>query len=396
MDGNYLLSNIPSDATILFSFVGMKTQEIPVSSKSVINVVLTEDAVGIEEVVAIGYGSIKKSDLTGAVASVGSNELTSYPAAGIVEALQGRAAGVAIQSTNGEPGSGFKIRIRGATSINASSNPLFVIDGMVGGTAPPPEDIASIEILKDASATAIYGSRGANGVVMITTKSGQVGAPKVTVASSYSFQKEIGRLDVLNAREFAEYINEARSAEFYDLNSLATDTDWQDMVFQPGHLQNHQVSVSGGSENVKYYVSGVYYNQKGVIKTSDYNRYSLTSNLNIDVTDFFRLKLNSLIQTAKQDGVLTQTGGGVHNSGVVTAAQRFDPTLGILDENGVYTKSQVGIAAYENPLAGIDGREEENKYDYLQSSLKAEIDLAKGLVFNSTFGANIRNTRNLY
>ncbi|MCD6366769.1 MAG: SusC/RagA family TonB-linked outer membrane protein, partial [Bacteroidales bacterium] len=327
-DGQYSISSLPKNATLVFSFVGMKTQEVVITKQQQINVTMKEEAVNIDEVIAVGYGTVKKSDLTGAVANVTQKDLTAYPSANALQSIQGRAAGVTIQSVNGEPGGDFKIRVRGATSINASSNPLFVVDGLVGGTMPPPEDIASIEILKDASATAIYGSRGANGVVMITTKSGKVGKMKVKIDSYYSLQHEIGRLDLLNAREFSEYINEARGYEFYDLNAIETDTDWQEMIFQPSHVQNYQLSLSGGSEKAQYYVSGVYYDQKGVIKTSAFDRFSLTTNLKFDLSEFIRISLNSTLQSSLRNGVLTQTGGGVKNAGVVTAAQRFDPNQG--------------------------------------------------------------------
>lgn len=392
-DGQFTLSGISSGATLVLSFVGMRTLEVAFTGQTTLNLVLEEETIGIEEVLAIGYGTVKKSDLTGSVANVTEKDMVALPAANALQAMQGRAAGVTIQTVNGEPGGDFKIRVRGATSINASSNPLFVVDGLVGGSMPPPEDIASIEVLKDASASAIYGSRGANGVVMITTKSGKSGKTTVNVNSYYSFQKEIGRLELLNAREFAEYINEARGTNFYDLNNITVDTDWQDLIFQKGYTQNHQISVSGGSEKTKYYVSGIYYDQKGVIKTSAFDRYSLTTNLKFDLTDNLLVSLNSTFQSSLRDGVLTQTAGGGTNAGVVTAAQRFDPNQGIIDEDGKYTLSKVGIAAFENPMAVIDGREEQNRQENIQVNLKGEWEIIDGLTFNSTFGTIISNSR---
>jgi TonB-dependent SusC/RagA subfamily outer membrane receptor len=225
-NGNYSLSNVPENGVMQFSFVGMKGQEISVGNKTTINVTMAEDAIGIEEVVAIGYGTMKKSDLTGSVVSVKSDQLVSFPVSGAVQALQGRAAGVQISSNNGDPGGSMRVRVRGGTSINASSDPIFVVDGFVGGILPPPEDIESIEILKDASATAIYGSRGANGVIMVTTKKGTKGKTRIEFNTSYSSQKEIKRLDLLNAQQYTEITKEA----FPNYVSSGDNTDWQDVI----------------------------------------------------------------------------------------------------------------------------------------------------------------------
>ncbi|MBU1820654.1 MAG: carboxypeptidase-like regulatory domain-containing protein, partial [Bacteroidetes bacterium] len=182
--GSYQL-NVPGPNSVLvFSFVGYLSTEVTVGNRQQINVQLEADVKALSEVVVVGYGTVKKSDLTGSVSSVSAEELTAYPALGTVQALQGRAAGVQIQANNGEPGASLKVRIRGGTSINASSDPIYVVDGFVGGAIPPPEDIASLEVLKDASATAIYGSRGANGVIMITTKRGKSGKPRIDLNTS--------------------------------------------------------------------------------------------------------------------------------------------------------------------------------------------------------------------
>lgn len=393
IDGDYKLT-VPDGSILVFSYVGFETMRVSVNDRSQLNVSLQPDMSSLEEVIVVGYGTVKKSDLTGAVSSVNQEELTAYPAVNAIQALQGRAAGVSVQSNNGEPGGNFKIRIRGGTSINASSDPLIVVDGLVGGVLPPPEDIASIEVLKDASATAIYGSRGANGVVMVTTKTGGIGKTQISFNTSYSFQEEIGRLDVLNARQFGEYINEARNTNFIDLDAINTDTDWQEMIFRPGAIQNHQLSMSGGTDRIKYYVSGVMFDQKGVIRNSDFQRYSLTTNLRFNVSEKIRLSLNSTLRNSNKEGVLSQSGGGATNSGVVTAAERFDPNQGIIGQDGLYSMSEVGIAAFENPMAVLDGREEEQKQDNMQINTKAEFDLAKGLVLNSTFGSIISTNRN--
>jgi len=256
-DGKYQLKNVPLDAkTLVFSYVGYKTTEVLINGKTTINITLESDANALDEVVIIGYDVVKKSDLTGAVSSVKAEELVAVPTTNPVTALQGRAAGVQIQSNNGgDPGAGFTMRIRGSTSINASSDPLFVVDGFVGGVLPAPSDIASMEILKDASATAIYGSRGANGVVLVTTKKGAKGKMKVELNSTYSTQTEIGREAVLNREQFVAYMTEATGGTFVE-GPAGVDTDWQELILQQGEVHNHQLSISGGSDKANYYLSG--------------------------------------------------------------------------------------------------------------------------------------------
>jgi TonB-dependent SusC/RagA subfamily outer membrane receptor len=236
IDGKYSLE-VAEGSVLLFSYVGFISEEVQVGNQSVIDFVMTPDLTQLEEIVVIGYGAVKKSDLTGSVSSVKSAELTAYPSLGAVQALQGRAAGVQVTANNGEPGASYKVRIRGGTSINASSDPLYVVDGFVGGTLPPPEDIESMEILKDASATAIYGSRGANGVILVTTKRGKPGKAKIEYNGSYSIQHEINRLSLLNADQFVDYMQEFNP----NFESRGSDTDWQGQIFQQGIINRRRI-----------------------------------------------------------------------------------------------------------------------------------------------------------
>ncbi|HOI48116.1 MAG TPA: TonB-dependent receptor plug domain-containing protein [Prolixibacteraceae bacterium] len=240
-DGNFSIRNVPAAATLSFSFVGMRTQDIPVGSQEVINVRLEEEAIGIDEVVAIGYGTIKKSDLTGSVSSIKAEDIERSPVTSFDQAIQGKAAGVQVTQASSAPGGRVSIRIRGGNSLSSSNEPLYIIDGYpvsagnsAGGNGIgqnplatiSPSDIASIEILKDASATAIYGSRGANGVVLITTKRGDIGRPKVTLDSYYGVQTIAKKLDMLNATEFATLVNEAGPttdrARFFRMPTIRT------------------------------------------------------------------------------------------------------------------------------------------------------------------------------
>ncbi|MEQ9302379.1 MAG: carboxypeptidase-like regulatory domain-containing protein, partial [Marinoscillum sp.] len=269
MNGNFSI-NVPSDnAVLIFSFIGFTSTKMAVGNRSVLNVKMDVDIRSLEEVVVVGYGSVKKSDLTGSVSSVKAEDIAAFPALSAVQTLQGRAAGVQISANNGgQPGVNYSIRVRGTNSINSSSEPIRVVDGFVGAEMPPPEDIASIEILKDASATAIYGSRGSNGVILVTTKKGRTGQMKVDFNSSYSVQQTTNKIDLLDGQQFATYIQNFSPNYAY----LGSDTDWQDEIYRAGIISNNQVSVSGGTDDVTYYLSGTFFNQQGVVIGSEYNR----------------------------------------------------------------------------------------------------------------------------
>jgi TonB-linked SusC/RagA family outer membrane protein len=387
-NGNYVL-NIPDvNATLVFSFVGYEPTEVKVGSRTEINVALKTDLKSLEEVLVVGYGTVKKSDLTGSVSSVKAQELTAYPALGTVQALQGRAAGVQIQANNGEPGSAFKVRIRGGTSINASSDPIYVVDGFVGGALPPPEDIESIEILKDASATAIYGSRGANGVIMVTTKKGMSGKPRIEFNTSFSTQKEINRLDLLNAEQFLEYVKEVRP----NIVSQGGDTDWQDEILRRGGIQNHQLSIAGGSDAVKYYVSGAYYDQKGIILNSGFNRFSVTSNIDIQAAKRLKLGLNLFAQRISREQSRTQEGSSGLTPGVISSAFKFEPDQPIRDANGRFTVARLNDPI-DNPYAIATQLVNESINDRIQGNLYAEYDILKDLKFRITLGATTNSGR---
>ena len=388
INGTYQLSVPNGDVTLVFSSVGFATEEVAVQNRSVIDLQLMQDIQSLSELVVIGYGVQKKSDLTGAVSSVKAEELTAYPAQGTVQALQGRAAGVNIQSNNGAPGASLKIRVRGATSINASSDPIFVVDGFVGAEMPPPQDVASIEILKDASATAIYGSRGANGVIMVTTKRGKTGETQINLNTSYSLQNEINRLDLLNAQQFSDYIQEARP----DMELLDGNTDWQDEIFRTGAIQNYQLSISGGSENVKYYVSGSYFDQKGVVLNSSYDRFSLTSNIDIHASEKLDIGLNLFAQRNTTDGVRTQEVSGGSSAGVIAATFKFEPDQNIYNPDGSFTVARLNDPM-DNPYAIATQLQDETVVDLFQANIYAEYEIFDGLNFRTTFGATTNNRR---
>ena len=274
-DGNFRLQIPNNDVTLVFSFIGFLQEEVVVGNQSTINITLTSSLETLGEIVVIGYGTVKKSDLTGSVSSVKADELKSVPTTSFEQALQGRAAGVQVSQTSGQPGADASIRIRGTSSILAQNEPLYVIDGMLinsstsdvtagGGlgqrisplSAINPSDIESIEILKDASATAIYGSRGTNGVILITTKRGKKGTSAIDFESYYGFQEVSKKLDLLNAQQFGELVNESKINAgqlpvYVNPQNLGNGTDWQEELFRIAPIQNYQLSFSGGSEKTK-------------------------------------------------------------------------------------------------------------------------------------------------
>lgn len=324
VDGNYTLSDVPGDGTLVFSFVGMKAQEIPVTGKTSINVVMAEDAIGIEEVVAIGYGTIKKRDLTGAVASVNQERFADIPATNLTAALQGSVAGVSISTPYGTPGGSSSILIRGLNSINASNDPLVVIDGIPGGFIDDitPGDIKSVEVLKDAASTAIYGSRATSGVIIITTKSGIKGKSSVSYEGYYGLAQIAKGFDFLSVDEYIgkkretyrmlNYLTFAQAQELsvetilatgyeLDMYNMGKSYDWQEELFQTAPMQSHSLSMNGGTEKTQYFLSANWVDQNGIAETSGFERQSVRANVSSSVTDWFNIGINLFATKSSQD-----------------------------------------------------------------------------------------------
>ena len=346
-DGNFTIQNVPENATLVISYVGFRTQNVAVAGKSQINVTLEEDKQLLDEVVVVGYGVQRKSDVTGALTRVGEKELNAKPVSNAFEALQGKAAGVDITSSE-RPGTVGSIMIRGTRSLNASSAPLYVVDGVPlqsgGIEALNPRDIESIDILKDASSTAIYGSRGANGVVLVTTKRGQEGKAQLSYSGSFTFEKIVDKSPAFNASDYITwrrwaYYNSApdtytpgnqptqeQDQSFFSGDEIAlanvmkgwsggswdgsrvTDTDWTDYVTQTGITQEHTLSVRGGSKNVSGFVSFGYLDNKGTQKGQDYNRYNFTASADVQATPWFKAGGSINASYAKQEYGYSRTG----------------------------------------------------------------------------------------
>jgi TonB-linked SusC/RagA family outer membrane protein len=397
-------------ATLVVSYVGYTVQQIPVKNQTTINIILEEERNELSQVVVIGYGTVRKSDLTGSVVSIKSEDLKAVPVTSFDQALQGRAAGVQVTQLSGKPGAETSIRIRGTTSINAGNEPLYVIDGMLvssdagdmstGVTLGPrigalaainPNDIESIEILKDASATAIYGSRGANGVVLITTKRGKSGAGTVTFDSYYAIQEIANKVDVLNAEQFANFVNEAKlnsnlTPVYVNPKNLGVGTDWQDELFRRAPLANYQISFSGGDEKTKYSISGGYFNQDGIIINSNFKRYSFRANLDREVSK--RLTVGNSITYARisSSGVLTNAGTIV--PGVVTGALLFNPVLPVYDSTvkGGYTFENDRGTTLDNPIADAKEYNSFTTSSRILGNVYARYKITKDIELKTSFG----------
>jgi len=350
-NGKFSIDVSGPNAVFIFTYMGYLTESMTASGSSNLEIKLTPDVKNLNEVVVIGYGTIKKSDLTGSVTSVTSASYKDQPIVNITSALQGRTAGVSITNTSGAPGGNVKIRVRGPNSINGGNDPLYVVDGVALGNINfvNINDVESMEILKDASATAIYGSRGANGVVMITTKRGKTDKAKVEYSGFMSWDKRAYKYDLLNPVAYAILVNHtAGSAIFADPNSFAgKGTDWQDQLFQTGITSNHQLSISGGTEKARYYISGNYIDQSSMLVNAGQTKYAIRSNIDSKVNDKLSVSLN-----------LSASRTNTHNNGdtgykgsPVQASLTFAPTNPVYDDPalGLYHRVDIGGNTAINP-----------------------------------------------
>lgn len=361
IEGNYELQ-VPEDGTIVVSFIGYYTQEIIVGNRFVVDVTLVPDAQQLEEVVVVGYGTQRKSDVTGSVASVKAATLQRIPLARADESLQGQVAGVLIQNNDASPNADISIRIRGVSSINGGNNPLVIVDGIQGTNLRDihPNDIASIEVLKDASATAIYGSRGASGVILVTTKAGKSGKPVVTYSGYGSVSQVRKKLDFMNAGEYATVINANRLAR--SLPAVFTDeeianfnqtegTDWQDEIFRNAYLHNHHVNISGGSDKISYSISGDYLKTEGVVINSSFEKYSFRPNFVINISEKLKLTLNTFASWSTDHPILLNSRD--REGSPIYAASLFAPTKPVFEDDGSYSQPGGGYGPNTeyNPLA---------------------------------------------
>lgn len=403
IDGNFSI-DADEGASILISFIGYESQRITIGNQTQVNVVLMEDQSSLEEVVVVGYGTQRKSDLTGAISSVTSKDLQETPAGNFLEQSQGRLAGVDIVRANGSPGSPVQIRVRGNRSINASNEPLYVIDG-IPTTANindfNPNDIESMEVLKDASAVAIYGSRGANGVVLITTKRGKSGKAVISYDGYYGVKQPIQDLNLMDGQQFTEY---ARISRGHDRNDASFDgnflapleienlqarnfTNWLDLAIQTGAQQDHQISVSGGSDKINYYVSGSYFNEEGYIPGTDFQRYAMRVNLEAQLTDRLKIGLSSTVSLSERN----QMSNAPYNSSL-----GYSPLVGPYDPEGnflAFPNPREGLLA--NPLLNYEPFQyvDETRSHRIFANIYAEYEFNDYLKFRMNYGPDFNLTR---
>lgn len=418
-NGNYSLGNVPPDGYFIFSFVGMKTQEINVAGKTKVNVVMEEQTIGLDEVVAVGYGSMRKKDVTGSVASVSRDNILANPSMNAVNAIQGKVAGVDIFSTGQKPGDAPSIRVRGNRSIKASNDPLYVVDGIpFEGNLKDvnSSDIESMEVLKDASATAIYGSRGANGVILITTRRGKLGKSEVSFNSYYGVQVN-NKLDIMNAAEFVEarreaqrnvgkynsavpnlaldktmfyypdkYVIESISAA-YDENGNYDPTkirsyDWVDAISQLGIIQDHQLSILGGNDKTKVSFSAGYFDNQGGIKGFGYNKYSIRMTIDQEINKWLKIGGSMASSFNKKN----------ESSNVYYYASITNPLNPFNDENGI-PQLMPGGELMANAILSSQNDIIENKSNRFYGSYYTEIKLAEGLKYRLNFGPDYQDGR---
>lgn len=432
IQGDFSFDGLADNAVLVISFTGYVTQEVSILNKQFISVSLQSSNQKLDEIVFVGYGTQQRKDVTGAISSLSAKKIEDQPVVSLDNAMAAQMAGVQVTQATGAPGGGSTVRIRGAGSLSAGNEPLYVIDGFPVTNdydqrnnplnTINPADIDNIQVLKDASATAIYGSRGSNGVVIITTKSGKSGVSKMDFSINTGVQQVERKLDVLNASEFATYINESRNnawinsgpgrsasdpnsartnnvmyllpAAFTDPSTLGVGTNWQDEIFRTAPMSNYQLSFSGGGDKTKYFVSGGYLTQDGVVLNSDLKRYSFRVNVESQVNK--RVKVGANLTPTYSFSNQSLAEGNWQGGGIIQSALTAGPHLKPYDANGNYTKitgQGIGTSEVDNPVKIA------NEYFHQQGTMRllgtafAEFNIAKDLNFKTLVGTDMRNFR---
>ena len=405
LDGKYSI-RIVTGQSLVISYIGYEQKTVKYTGQPVINAELKPSAASLDEVIVVGYGTMKRSDITGSVVSVGADDIKKSVITSVDQALQGRAAGVQVTQNSGSPGGGISVSIRGVNSLNGNE-PLYVIDGVAidgqtNGNSSAlstinPSDIVSLEVLKDASATAIYGSRASNGVVLITTKKGQAGKPSISYEGYYAIQQIPTKLETMNLREYAQLYNErvavlgwGEREEFADPSILGEGTNWQDEIFRSAPMQNHQLSVSGGTDNSQYLISGGYLSQDGIAVGSDFKRFSARVNVDSKLKKWLQVGMQSYFARTKKNNT-------IDNANVIETALKQLPEMPARNPDGSWGYQETNQLAtyYSNPLADAMTRENYEKGLQLIVNAYANIDIVKGLSLRMEYGGTY-NYNNYY
>lgn len=386
MDGKFVL-NVSPNATLVFSYIGYKPVEVPVNGQRNITVTLHEDSEALDEVVVIGYGAVRKADLAGSVAVMDNKQFKDQPVTRIEDALQGRVSGISVTSS-GVPGGDLKIRVRGASSINKSNDPLYVVDGIVresGLEGINPEDIQSMQILKDASSTAIYGSRGANGVVLVTTKTGKAGQTQVVFDASVGFSNAYHIPEMMGTKEYAQALVDYKGADRDALTGYLDGSnpgiDWMDVLLRTGVTQNYKVAISKGNEDTQFYVSGNYLNTKGVITDTDFTRYSVKANVHSKLYKW--LELTADVNLSQSNG----SGAGFNQSqeNPIWVGLNYSPTMEMYNDKGSYNTDPYNNIQ-NNPYGMLHENQNDRKRNVVSGHVDLKFNILKGLTFTTTNG----------
>ena len=394
-DGKYQLPKVAAGSTLSFSFIGYKTQNIAIGNKNTINVVLVEDLQSLNEVVVVGYGKMKRSDLTGSIATVSDKAISQSVTTSIEQVLQGRAAGVQVSQNSGAPGAASSIRIRGISSLSASNEPIFVIDGVIisnesGSNDNPlaginPADIVSMDILKDASATAIYGSRAANGVIMVTTKRGKKGDLSLSYDSYLGWQAIPKHLQLLNLREYATLHNTRadlgivqRDNNYIRPDLLGAGTDWQKELFTTAMMQNHNLTASGGSDKSTYSLGIGYLDQEGIAIGSNFSRLNLTAALDSQVKSFIKVGMSFALNNSKQKTT-------VSDQSLILVALKQTPNVAVRNADGNFDGPDTDQFVQNNPIGLASIKDNHNEKIGLRANTFAELTFTKGLTLKTQY-----------
>jgi TonB-linked SusC/RagA family outer membrane protein len=424
VNGKYAITVSAAAKVLVFKFIGLETSEVAINGRTVVDATLKASNTSLNEVVVIGYGSIRRADITSSISSVSEKDIRNLPVAGVDQAIQGKVAGVTVMNNSGQPGAGVSVRVRGITSATGSNEPLYVIDGVQfgaegnvslnqdflgGGSGQTgqsvlatlsPSDIESIDILKDASAQAIYGSRGANGVVIINTKRGKAGTSKFNYDAYVGFSEIPKKLKVMDLRQYAQYrnslVNEVRAvpgsgldstAEFKDLSVLGHGTDWQDEIYQRGVVTSHQVSVSGGTEKTQFYFSGGYLNQTGTLIKTGFDRYTVRASIDHQVNNWLKMGFTSNLSKSSQ-----QIGLSDGFDAVTSTVLYNTPVSPVRDIYGNYiTNANVGgyqINLTNNPVTLAQNRDVRTGNTKALGAVYAEVKIIKGLTLRNEANYN--------